>query len=125
MSDWDHVSRIASALPGAEPSTSYGRRCWKHDGRAFVTLRPLSKRDRRQLEEARRSVPEGELVLLRVEHELAKQALIETEGACLSIPHLDGYPGVLVELDRATPELLTELVSESFLVCGGRLEASR
>jgi len=122
MVTWDDVTQLASALPGAEPSTSWGRPCLKVAGRAFVTQRPLSKRDRKQLEDAHRRVPDGELVLVRVEHEVAKQAVIETEAACLTIPHLDGYPAVLVELDVVTPELLTELVSESFLVCGGRLD---
>jgi hypothetical protein len=125
MTSWDEVSRIASALPGAEPSTSWGRPCFKVDGRAFVTQRPLSKRDVKQLQEAHRRVPDSELVLVRVEHEVAKQAVLETETACLTIPHLDGYPAVLVELDEVTPELLSELVSESFLVCGGQLEAAQ
>ena len=120
MPGWEDVGRIAAALPGTEPSTSWRRPCFKIDGRAFVTLRPLSERDRRELGELGRRVPEGEFVLVRVEHELAKQAVLETEEACFSIPHLDGYAGVLVELERATPELLEELVTESFLVCGGR-----
>ena len=122
MVSWDEVCQLASALPGTEASTSWGRPCFKVGGRAFVTQRPLSKRDRKQLEEAHRRVPDGELVLVRVEHEVAKQAVLETEPACFSIPHLDGYPAVLIELDVVTPELLTELVSESFLVCGGRLD---
>ena len=122
MASWEDVSRIAAALPDVEASTSYGRPCYKVGrGKAFVTLRPLSKRDRQQLEEARRRVPESELVLVRVEHEVAKRAVIETEAPCFTIPHLDGYPAVLVELDQATPELLTELISESYLVCGGTL----
>jgi hypothetical protein len=58
-------------------------------------------------------------MLVRVEHEVAKEALLHTEDACLTIPHLDGYPGVLVELERAAPELIEELVTESFLICGG------
>jgi len=118
---WEDVCRVASALPGAQPSTSYGRPCFKIGGRAFVTQRPLSQRDRKQLEEAGRTPPDGELVLVRVEHEMAKQAVLQNEPACFSIPHLDGYPAVLIELDRATPELVDELVSDSFLVCGGAL----
>lgn len=121
MPTWDDVCRLASALPGAEPSTRWRRPCFKVDGHAFVTERPLSKRDREQLAELGRTPPEGELILVGVEHEIAKQALLETEAACFSIPHLDRYPGVLVELDRAAPELLEELVTESFLVAGGTL----
>jgi hypothetical protein len=86
-----------------------------------VVLRPLSQRDRDQLAERGRRVPEGALVLVRVEHQVAKEALLHNEPACFSIPHLDGFDGVLVELDAATPALLEELVTESFLVCGGEL----
>jgi hypothetical protein len=121
VSSWEDVCRIAAALPGAEAGTSWGRAAYKVAGRAFVNLRPLSQRDRRQLADLARDAPEGELILVRVEHELAKEALLQTEDACLSIPHLDGYPAVLVELERVTPELLEELVTESFLVCGGTL----
>jgi hypothetical protein len=121
VTTWDDVCRLASGLPGAEPSTSWGRPCFKVRGHTFVTNRPLSKRDRAQLEELRARIPDGELVLVSVEHELAKHALIENEDACFTIPHLHGYPGVLVELDRATPELLEEVVSESFLIAGGTL----
>jgi len=90
----------------------------------FVNLRPLSQRDRKQLTEAGRTPPDSELILVRVEHEIAKQAVLDNEPACFSIPHLDGYAGVLVELDRATPELVEELVTESFLVCGGQPPAA-
>jgi hypothetical protein len=122
MASWEDVGRLASQLPGAEASTSYRRPCLKIHGSWFVTLRPLSQRDLQQLAERRERVPPGELVLVRVEHELAKQALIQNEAACFSIPHLDAYPAVLVELDRATPELLEELITESFLICGGTLD---
>ena len=118
MATWDDVCRFASQLPGAEASTTYRRPCFKVDGRSFVNQRPLSQRDLQHLGDA---APQGELVLVRVEHELAKQAVIQNEEACFSIPHLDGYAGVLVELDRASPELLEELITESFLVCGGTL----
>lgn len=124
MVSWDEVCRLASGLPGAEPSTSWGRPCFKVGGRTFVNQRPLSQRDRKQLADAGRTLPEGELILVRVEHEIAKQAVLDNEPACLSIPHLDGYPGVLVQLDRATPGLVEELVTESFLVCGGQPPAA-
>lgn len=112
---WDDVARIAAALPGAEPSTSYRRPCFEVGSKAFVTLRPLSVRDREELAEP----PAGDLALVRVEHEVAKQAVLETEDACLTTSHFDGWPYVLVDLGRATPELVEELVTEAFLVSGG------
>jgi hypothetical protein len=121
MASWDDVARLAAQLPGAEASTHWRRECFKVGGRAFVTRRPLSQRDREQLTTLGRAVPESELILVGVEHEGAKQALLHTEPACLTIPHLDGYPAVLVALDEAAPELLEELISESFLLAGGTL----
>ena len=122
MASWDDVARLAARLPGAEASTHWRRECFKVGGRAFVTRRPLSQRDRDQLVALGRPVPESELVFVRVEHEGAKEAVLQTEPACLTVPHLDGYPAVLVALDDATPDLLEELVTESFLICGGTLE---
>jgi hypothetical protein len=113
---WAEVERLAQRLPGAERSTSYRRPCFKVGGKAFVTLRPLSAQDRAEV-----GRPVGELALVRVEHEVAKQAVLENEPACLTTSHFDGWPYVLVELDRAAPELVEELVTESFLVCGGSI----
>lgn len=90
VTGWDIVSRIASALPGTGASTSWRRPCFEVGGKAFVTLRPRSERDRDQLTDLGRRVAEGEFVLVKVEHEPAKQALLQSEDACLSIPHLDG-----------------------------------
>jgi len=36
MADWEDVRRIATALPDAEESTSYGKPCVKVRGKAFV-----------------------------------------------------------------------------------------
>ena len=36
MATWEDVHRIASALPDAEETTSYGQPCFKVNGRPFV-----------------------------------------------------------------------------------------
>src|SRR4051795_6302454 len=93
MATWDDVCRIAARLPGAEASTLYRRPCFKVEGRSFVNQRPLSQRDLQQFAERGATAPDGDLILVRVEHEIAKQAVIQNEAACFSIPHLDNYPG--------------------------------
>jgi hypothetical protein len=106
------VDRFAHALPGVEDGTTWGRRAWKVGGKAFVHDRPLGKKDRAELGDA---CPQGEVLGVVVEHLVAKDSLIATQDACFGITHLDGHPRVLVDLDRATPELVEELVEEAWL----------
>ena len=67
-------------------------------GKLFVWERPLRKSDRDALGDA---APEGPIMAARVEHEIAKQALLADDPEVFfTTPHFDGYPIVLVRLDR-------------------------
>ena len=67
-------------------------------GKLFVWERPLRKSDREALGDA---APEGPILAARVEHEIAKQALLADDPEVFfTTPHFDGYPIVLVRLDR-------------------------
>jgi hypothetical protein len=51
-----------------------------------------------------------------VEHELAKQALIADDpDVFFTTPHFDGYPAILVQLDKIGLEDLEEVVVEAWL----------
>jgi hypothetical protein len=113
MSDWDDVDRLARALPGVEESTSYGNRAWKVGGKGFVWERPLRKTDLEALGDA---APEGPILGVRVEHLVAKEALLADDpGVYFTTPHFDGYPAVLVRLGAIEPAELEELVAEAWL----------
>lgn len=113
MATFADVRRLALALPGAEEGSSYGNVAFKVRGKLFVWERPLGKADRAALGAA---APEGEIVGVRVEHEVAKQALLAAEPErCLTTPHFDGYPIVLVRLDRTGLAELEELIAEAWL----------
>ncbi len=109
---FDDVERLATSLPDVEESTSYGNRCWKVAGKAFATHRPLTQKDRAALGDA---APAEDPLMVRVEHLVAKEALLANEPACFTTPHFDGYPAVLVRLDVVGAELLDELVTDSWL----------
>ena len=112
MATWDDVARICLALPGAEESTSYGRRAWKVRGKGFVWERPLGKKDTAELGDA---APHGPVVAAYVPDEGAKQALITEEpGVYFTTSHFDGYPIVLCRLDRLDVGMLTELIGEAW-----------
>jgi hypothetical protein len=79
----------------------------------FVWERPLRRTDLKALGDG---APDGPILGARVEHLVAKDALIADDpGVFFTIPHFDGYPAVLVRLDRIGPADLDELIVEAWL----------
>ena len=80
----------------------------------FVWERPL-----RQTRTSRRSAttrPSGPILGVRVEHLGAKEALLADDPAVFfTTPHFDGYPAVLVLLERIALDELEELIVEAWL----------
>jgi hypothetical protein len=120
MVTWDDVRRLALGLPGTGERLSRELRQWRVGDKLFVWERPLRRADREALGP---DAPAGPILGVRVEHELAKQALLADSGACFTTPHFDGYPSVLVELDRIDLAELEELVTEAWLVRAPRRAA--
>lgn len=60
--------------------------------------------------------PDGPILGARVEHEGAKQALLESAPQIyFTIPHFDGYAAVLVRLDAISHKELQELAIDAWL----------
>lgn len=114
MATLDDVRRLALALPGTEEGTTRGGEAWKVGGKLFVWERPLRGTDRAHLGDA---APEGPILGARVEHEMAKLALIDADpGVFFTTPHFDGYAAILVQLDRIGLPALEEIVTQAWLV---------
>ena len=115
MATWKDVTRLALALPEAEEGSTYGgNRAWTVRKKLFVWERPLRKSD---LEALGDSAPEGPILGARVEHLIAKEALLADDaGVFFTTPHFDGYPAVLVRLPEIGLDLLEEVVTEAWLV---------
>ena len=110
---FDDVARIALALPETGESLSRGCRQWKVRDKLFVWERPLRRPD---LEALGDGAPGGPILGARVEHLVAKEAMIADDpGVFFTTPHFDGYPAVLVQLDRIGGEALDEVVVEAWL----------
>jgi hypothetical protein len=79
----------------------------------FVWERPLRRSDREALGNA---APDGPILGARVEHEGAKQALLADDpDVFFTTPHFDGYPAILVQLERIGLDDLQEVVVEAWL----------
>ena len=113
VSDWDDVRRIALGLPGTSEVQSRGLRQWRVKDKLFVWERPLRRSDLEALGDA---APDGPILGARVEHLVAKEALLADDPSVyFTTPHFDGYPAVLVRLDRIGAQELDELIAEAWL----------
>ncbi|MFI5717048.1 MmcQ/YjbR family DNA-binding protein [Nocardia sp. NPDC051750] len=107
---WENVVHMATELPEVAESTSYRAPALKAAGKSFARLRTEA---------------EGGLAL---RCEMAeKQALLATgDPAFYTTPHYDGYPYILVDLDRVAAEHLRELLDAAWwLVAPARLRRER
>ena len=113
MATLDDVRRIASALPETTEGLSHGHAFWRVKDKGFVWERPLRRSDLEALGDA---APDGPILGARVEHLVAKEALLaDASGVFFTTPHFDGYPAVLVRLDDISVEDLEEVVVEAWL----------
>ena len=113
MATWDDVRRFALALPETREDLRRGLMFWIVKDKLFVWERPLRNSDLRALGD---TAPEGPILGARVEHLGAKDALIaDNPDVYFTTPHFDGYPAVLVLLDKIALDELEELVVEAWL----------
>jgi hypothetical protein len=113
VAGWDDVRRIALALPETSEEVSRELGSWRVRDKGFVWERPLRPADLRALGDA---APAGPILGARVEHLVAKEALLADDpDVFFTTPHFDGYPAVLVRLEKITVEDLEEVIVEAWL----------
>jgi hypothetical protein len=113
VATWEDVRRIALALPETDERLSRDLRQWRVKDRGFVWERPLRRAD---IEALGDDAPDGPILGARVEHLGAKEALLADDpGVFFTTPHFDGYPAILVRLDRIAVEDLNEVIVEAWL----------
>ena len=117
MAGLDDVRRLALGLPRTTEKVSWGSAHWRVSSKGFVWERPLRRAAEAALEAAGVPLPEGDVLGVRVADEGVKQALIADDPAVyFTTPHFDGYPAVLVRLERIDDDELRELVEEAWLL---------
>jgi hypothetical protein len=114
VSTWDDVRRIATGMPAVDERVSGdGVPQWRVKDKLFVWERPLRRAD---LDALGSAAPDGPILAARVPDEGAKEALIaEDPTVYFTTPHFNGYPIVLVRLDRIPESELEELIVEAWL----------
>ena len=113
MSTSDEARQIALALPGTSEKVSWGSLHWRVRDKGFAWERPLRKTDLAALGD---DAPTGEILGVRVADLAEKDALVAAEpDVFFTIPHLDGYPAVLVRLAAIDVDELTEVITDAWL----------
>ncbi|MEV1333201.1 MmcQ/YjbR family DNA-binding protein [Micromonospora costi] len=113
MATWEDVRRIAATLPETAEHPSYdGLPAWRVRDKAFAWERPLRRADLAALGD---DAPDGPILGARVPDLGAREALLADDPEVyFTTPHFDGYPAVLVRLDRISLPELTELMVEAW-----------
>jgi hypothetical protein len=112
----DDVARMMLELPEVETGERQGRPSWSVRRKAFAWTRPFSKADIKRYGAA--TPPDGPIVAVRVADLGEKEAVLAAAPAgFFTIPHFDGYPAILIQLDRAEVAAVREALVDGWLCC--------
>jgi len=113
MATWEDVHRIVAALPSTTEGSAYGMKAWRVGKKLVVWERPLRKSDLQALGAA---APKGPILGAMVAHQQDKEILIaRAPDIYFTTPHFDGYPSILVRLDRISVDELEALIEDAWL----------
>lgn len=113
MAGWDDVGRIARGLPEVTEENGRGHLAWQVGKKGFAWERPLRKGD---LEALGERAPAGPVLCAYVPDVGVKDVLIADDPAVFfTTPHFNGFPAILVELDRIDLPTLDEVLTEAWL----------
>ena len=116
MATLEDAAEIALGLPEVTEGERYGQRSWSVGKKAFAWERPLRKADIRRFGDE--TPPDAPILATRVEDLADKEAVLSVGAkGVFTIPHFDGYPAVLIQLDVVGKRVLREAIVDGWLAC--------
>ena len=107
------VAAIADELPDVTVGAKWNHKTWMVGDRGFIWERPLNKADIARFGGA--PIPQGDILGVRVENLDAKDALLAMElPGFFTIEHFNGYPAVLIALQKARAKDVRAAVLDAY-----------
>jgi len=111
---FDDAKEMAMSLPEVTEGERFHRRTWFVKGKGFAWERPFSKADIKRFGEE--TPPDGPILAVNVEDMDEKKAVLEAHPeAFFNIAHFDGYPAVLIQLNKVNKRVLREAIVDAWL----------
>jgi hypothetical protein len=116
MARLEDVQDICAELPEVTVGERWHNRTWSVGGNGFAWERPFSKADIKRFGAS--TPPDGPILAVRVADLAEKEAVLATSSpAVFNIKHFDGYPAVLIQLNRIDRAELRELIVDGWFAC--------
>ncbi len=111
----EDVEAMIAVLPEVTVGSRYGNRTWLVGNKGFAWERPFSKADIRRFGDE--TPPTGPILAISVEDLGDKEAVLAARHrGVFTIEHFNGFPAVLVQLDKVAPGVLREAITDAWLV---------
>lgn len=114
MPSLEEVARLALELPNVTEGDRYGGRTWSVKDKVFAWERPFSKADLKRF--GNETPPAGDILAVRTADVHEKEAILaEGQKGFFTIPHLNGYPALLIQLKTVGKKALREAIVDAWL----------
>jgi hypothetical protein len=113
---FDDVASMAMTLPASAELDRRGSRTWSVKTNTFAWERPFTKADIKRF--GHTTAPTGPILAVRVDDLDEKEAVLAVaDDGFFTIPHFDGFPAVLIQLDVASHDEVREAVIDAWMSC--------
>jgi hypothetical protein len=114
MASLEEAARLAMELPDVTEGDRYGGRTWSVRDKVFAWERPFTKADIKRF--AGEAPPSGHILAVRTADVHEKEAILaEGQKGFFTIPHLNGYPALLIQLKAVGKKALREAIVDAWL----------